>query len=63
MRGSNGLGRVFADPPAESDIIGYPINGNGARSVWRAVGIVVMAACVAGAIGTVGFVAFAVGLI
>ncbi len=55
--------RVFADPPTESDILGLPINGNGNHHVLRFFGAVLLAACVAGALGTVAYVAFAFGVL
>lgn len=44
--------RVFADPPAESDILGYPIGNDRKHPVWRAIGIAVLAACGATVLAT-----------
>ncbi len=55
--------RVFADPPSESDILGYPIGNGRKHPVWRAIGIAVLVACGAGVFGTVVYVAVAFGLL
>lgn len=57
------LERVLSDPPAESDILGHPIDGNGKHRLWRAVGIAVIVACGVVAIGTVTYVAFVFGIL
>lgn len=54
--------RVFADPPTESDILGHPIDGGRNHRLLKVAGLVVIAVCAAATIGTVAFVAFALGV-
>lgn len=63
MSDNGRLGRVFADPPTESDVLGLPINGNGNHRVLKSIGTVLLAACAATAIGTVAYIAFAFGVL
>ena len=56
------LERVFADPPTESDILGHPIDSErDQRRAWKIAGFLTIAACIAGTLATVAYVAFAFG--
>ncbi len=59
----NGLGRVFADPPTESDILGLPINGSGHHPLRTLAAVVFVAAIFAMAGGGAGFAWFVLGLV